>query len=443
MEEENATKVVVNDSDIDLVMEKLNSKNNALIYETIVRVKNLIIGNNKYKAYYLKDHLINRLLELINDYYLKYLKANLNEPVSVMAIGQQPAASDNIDTQFVEIINQIIIIFSSFSLSNLDHVRRLIDVYNLHELLFNLIRLNRIYFDASNATVYTNSLRLIESSLRCLSNLYTSSQMMLSLGLRLDAQLYFYDLSTKQSINLDTLEKLYNMNEAPNADAPRLRLIKTLILNMLTVSSVNLMHFSTLNKVPGEIFNYRTMLVKSHFVQLFAPLLLPLNGMTQTKTQLNCLKFYQSIAFECAEGARLILATSYYDYGLLDLISAYLSRENSAELQLYASKCIANLYRSSCLLLASPNANDEANDADEDGDGDGTDVMMNVTAAESLLHKHNSLVKLKTLPTLVRLCSTYSLNYRNAGSASASLNFGQISLLTSGNDLCKVFIFHN
>lgn len=183
----------------------------------MTQIKNLIIGNNKYKSVYLKDKIVRRLLSLINDYYLNYLISTINEyhhkpPASTLLI---------VDAQLTDIINQILTILSSFALGNLDHCTQLITQYNLHDMLFNLIRMSRVYIEL-DASAHESSggrggaepdLRLIEASLRCLSNLYASAQMAPSLVHVLDAQLYVYDVGTKQAVNLESLLKLYQLGK--------------------------------------------------------------------------------------------------------------------------------------------------------------------------------------------------------------------------------------
>jgi hypothetical protein len=206
----------------------------------------LIIGNNKYKSIYLKEKLVRRLLALINDYYLNHLIGVINQnPASQQQQSQQhhhhhhhhhhhqksptpPGNTSlggvvNIDAQLVDVINQILTILSSFALGNLDHCVQLINNYRLHDMLFNLIRLARIYYtelakasgdcdSGSNEESLNGNLKLIESSLRCLSNLYSSAQMAPSLIVALDAHLYVYDVGTKQAVNMESLLKLYQLS---------------------------------------------------------------------------------------------------------------------------------------------------------------------------------------------------------------------------------------
>jgi hypothetical protein len=56
------------------------------------------------------------------------------------------------------------------------------------------------------------NLKLIESSLRCLANLYTSAQMAPCLVLALDTHLYAYDVGTRQAVNMGSLLKLHQLS---------------------------------------------------------------------------------------------------------------------------------------------------------------------------------------------------------------------------------------
>lgn len=160
------------------------------------------------------------------------------------------------------------------------------------------------------------------------------------------------------------------------------------------------MYLSRDELMSGEVRNWRALVIKSDLMRLFAGLLTNLNP----RIQLACLKFYHAVSFECVEAARIIMTTSYYDVALLDLISAYLSRENSAELQLYAAKCVTNLYRSS---ITHQQQQQQSSDPV-------LDQVLGVLTSQHVLIKH------KTLPALIRLASTYSAIYRGHISSSST-----------------------
>lgn len=249
-------------------------------------------------------------------------------------------------------------------------------------------------------------------------------------------------------------------------------------------------------KLNQQIKHRRHLLIKSDCISKFAHLLTSL----LEPVQLNVLKFYSSICFENIDALNLILTSSYYECGLLDLINGYLSRENSAELQLYASICLTNLCRTLQILNNSRNQTnltknsaakmtrssyqfkklvkqkiddctsgkfdepdfDNEADYEEDDDNDiGDDLhedsesakaseeefesktpptdaedglaneecnkcdveAVTITKLESL-YKHvdasSQLIKKRTLPTLIRLCCTYSGYYRSINMKSSN-----------------------
>ena len=73
-------------------------------------------------------------------------------------------------------------------------------------------------------------------------------------------------------------------------------------------------------------------------------------------------------------------------------------------MQLYAAKCITNLFRSSMAYQQQPQQQREAS----------------LEATLSVLTSNHVLIKFKTLPTLIRLASTYSAIYRGHVSSAAS-----------------------
>jgi hypothetical protein len=251
----------------------------------------------------------------------------------------------------------------------------------------------------STAAATKQYIRLIESGLLCLSNLYSSSQLMPKLIYQLDKQLYRADQYAtgggmdhsqyhQPAGNLNSLIKAFHVSSRA----------KQTVLNIITISSVNLMSTSCflLRKETSNFKKYRALLIKSEMIKLFAGLLTSFNQ----KLQLNCLKFYASISFECLEATRQILAAHYYEFCLVDLISAYLSRENQTELQLYAAKCLTNLYRSSLLI---------ENDLSELMETQPLDGSNSCGVSSPLKMINNQLIRAKTMPALVRLCVRFSV----------------------------------
>jgi hypothetical protein len=187
---------------------------------------------------------------------------------------------------------------------------------------------------------------LLESCLRCLSNLYTSSQMCAFLVYQLDKQLY-------SSNNLDLILKYF----------PLTNQTKHTVLNILTISATCLCAASikfqfnsnlatsntTFARLDANLRRFRNDLIKSDAIKKFASLLIS----SHAKTQLNALKFYAATCFESVEACKIMLNSDFYDVSLLELISAFLSRENTTEMQLYAAKCLTNLCRCSLLITKS------------------------------------------------------------------------------------------
>ena len=370
---------------------------------------------------------MSRLIEIINSHQ--------SQDQSKSNIHSTDTQESSLHQLSIDLINQILIVFSSFSLGNLEHIIILIKTYAIHELLFNIIGsvLSKIEINAINSNHHSfhhhhdnhhyqnhphttqkgkQYSRLVDSCLLCLSNMYSSSQLMPKLIYLLDKQLYATNSpssSTAENSTFAAKANNYN-NNYNNTDhnqyhqsvPSNLNLLikffhvsnraKQTVLNIITISSVNLMSTSCflLRKETSNFKRYRAILIKSEMVKLLAGLLTSFN----TKLQLNCLKFYASISFECLEATRQILNTQYYEFGLVDLISSYLSRENQAELQLYAAKCLTNLYRSSLLI-----ENDLSDLMDTHSDIGGSPLKL----------INNQLIRARTMPALVRLCVRFSV----------------------------------
>lgn len=472
------------ENSITFTVDLLNSRSQETIFDTVNRIRNLIIGNNKYKTFFMNDALIRRLIDITNEQLVD--SAALKSSVSS------------------DLMNQIIIIFASFSLGNLENIIKLVNNHNLHILLFNIIK--QTVTDQTHQNKL--NLKLIESSLRCISNLYTTCQLVPSIVYIIDMQLYS-PVDKNGLTCLDLFLKVYPMSNLTKRTVIQIVSISsTFLTNILTSSnryideankSTNRKHVRIV-KLNEQIKLNRSTLLKSDCINKFAHLLTSL----LEPVQLNVLKFYASICFENIEAVNLLLSCNYYECSLLDLISAYLSRENSAELQLYAAKCITNLCRNIQTLNNSReleskkntlkmnrsgykfkksyrNKSDECttskydeadfdNEADyEEGDendenNDNNDDLNEESELEldeneiefesktpptadeiSLLNDEyiradaesiaaarleslykqvdtlSPLIRRKTLPTLIRLCSNYSKNYRDINLKSSNL----------------------
>lgn len=343
----------------------------------------------------MKETLVDCLIGIVQRHYA--LKS-VSSPPTVPNVSAEPS----------DLIYQILIIFASFSLGNLEHIIRLIKYHRLHELLFTMLRLCSTVVVSTNCNNLDSKLntRIIEAILRCLSNLYSSSQLVASLVYLMDKQLYSSIDTTLSSTVLDTLLRFYpltsmtkhsvitivsissqaisialtssnrylissssnrktSLSKTESSSSTDQQSSKITTTNIATNTATNTTDASNntsdsfkqsrylmcLTKVDEQLRLHRTLLLKSECISKFAHLLTSL----LEPVQLQTLKFYSSICFENAEAARIVLSTSYYDYSLIDLISAYLSRENSAELQLNSAKCLTNLCRSLLKLSSSPN----------------------------------------------------------------------------------------
>ena len=228
-----------------------------------------------------------------------------------------------------------------------------------------------------------HDLNLLESCLRCLSNLYTSSQLSAFLVYQLDKQLY-------SSNNLNLVLKYF----------PLTNQTKQTVLNILTISATslcaasikfqfnsNLATSATFSRLDACLRRFRSELIKSEAIKKFASLLIS----SHAKTQLNALKFYSAACFESVEACKLMLNVEFYDVSLLELISAFLSRENTTEMQLYAAKCLTNLCRCSLLIAKSQSQSKERQVVDNSMDvseliSTTTTTTTTKTASESRPH---------------------------------------------------------
>ncbi len=418
---------------------------------------------------------------------------------------QQDMTPNSIDS--IYLINQIIIIFASFSLGSLDTTICLLKTHNLHEILFKQIKLT--YANHNNNK---DHLPLIESSLRCLANIYTTCQLVPSLIYTLDSSLY----AATNNTNLSTLDLLLKVFPISNLTKKAVIEIVSISSMFLTSTFYSTTKHSRTAKIHEEIARRRQIIITSDCISRFANLLTSL----LEPVQLSALKFYASVCFENVAALNLVLSCSYYECGLLDLISAYLSRENSPELQLYAAKCLTNMYRtlqiltSATQLASSSKAAtfsdkdvshtmrrssfkikrlirhevdeceiqkyeeaefDNEEDYEEEDDGDeyieeelreeheleleksdeeefeggaspssvilvqdaekpAADVEAKLESLYKYVDASSQLIRRKTLPTLIRLCCTYSRYYR-----SSNLKGTNISDMVNHNGMLRSF----
>ena len=263
-------------------------------------MKNLIIGNNKYKTLYAQDCIITKLIELINKYPNNY-----------------------------ELINEILIALGSFTCGNGYHLKKLVEHHQLQDFLLHLlcsIEYNR-----------QENVKIIESCLRCLKNIYLNSFLFES---------SLYDSLYQRQV-LQILLKLFNLTS----------ITKECVINIFANTC--------------ETKEQQNLLISYGSIQNFASLLTSI----VTSIQLSTLKFFTALSYANKDAAKIILNTNFDDKNLCEIIATYLSRDKQMELQLYASKCLTNVYRCDVIDSKSP------------------------------------LIQLKTLPTLIRLCQKNIPNY--------------------------------
>lgn len=210
MTEATADQAPAVDISIEFTLGQLNSDNAQTVHDTVIQIRNLIIGNSKYKKFFMKDAVIKRLVSLVVEH-------SQNEPQN---------SSD--------LVNQIVIIFASFSLANLDSIIRLINGLQLHKLIFNLIKLN---VSETNTTQNKLSLKLIESALRCIANLYVTCQLVPSLIYTMDKQLYSWVDDRNELTCLDLLLKVYPISNLTKRTVIQVVSISSTLLTTLLASS--------------------------------------------------------------------------------------------------------------------------------------------------------------------------------------------------------------
>lgn len=209
MTEETADQVPSVDTSIEFTLGQLNSDNPQTVLDTVIQIRNLIIGNSKYKTFFMKDAVVKRLASLVVEH------------------SQKPQNSR-------DLVNQIVIIFASFSLGNLDSIIRLINVHQLHKLIFNLIKVN---VSETNTTQNKLSLKLIESALRCIANLYVTCQLVPSLIYTMDKQLYSGVDGQNELTCLDLLLKVYPISNLTKRTVIQVVSISSTLLTALLASS--------------------------------------------------------------------------------------------------------------------------------------------------------------------------------------------------------------
>jgi hypothetical protein len=352
---------------------EIEENDQQLIYETVRKIKNLIIGNNKFKSIYLNTKLMNRLIEL---------SWSLIDVVLDSHPSQQQATKSTL-------LNELVICMASFACGQIQHVQRLIQVFHLHKLIIKLLK--KVHSQMALVNKSKQGEQLIESAVRCLSNLYSCAQMVPSLVLTLNQSVFFAEEMGEQEPQLmQVLMEIFDVY-VQNQN------LKQTILNIVLLSIQTNVNLNQLDKLEP----IRQQLHRFEVTKRLASILTSLNE----KCQANILKFYASISFESTQSTQWLEETNYYDYNLIDLLSTYLSRENSAHLQLLSAKCLTNMCRSAIL-----------------------------NEHEMQVNSKSSLIRVSALPTLVRLCFVKSLQYRDYLFSSTSVTTSSVANTNTNNN---------
>lgn len=147
------------------------------------------------------ESIVDRLTELITEYH-KTLEKN---------------------TTSTALINQIVVIFASYSLGSFENIVKLIKTHHIYKILFDVIEQCSFCDEAQKKM----NLKIIESSLRCISNLYTTCQLSSSLIYELDKYLYSKVAGDTGTTYLDLLLKVYCVSN----------LTKQTVIQIVSISS--------------------------------------------------------------------------------------------------------------------------------------------------------------------------------------------------------------
>jgi len=293
------------DDYVQNVVVKLDSKDTSQVTKSIKEIKNLIIGNNKYKSIYIQDDIVAKVLELIAKFSTNY-----------------------------ELITEIVITIGSFSKGSEIHVKKLIDKHQLNSKLIQLLFALTGDTEIAANIDSNHSLKLVESCLRCLKNLYKPFS--------INSNGANHECIYKPTV-LKMLFRLYGLSNS-------------------TKESVIELFASTCSSAESQ-----RMLLECGAVPIFASLLTsPIPGV-----QLAALKLFNALSFENRDASKMIHSTIFVDCSLSEIVATCLSRDKPIEVQLYAAKCLTNLCRSQIVDFSC------------------------------------ALIKMKTLPALIRLCQKH------------------------------------
>ena len=396
------------------------------------QIKNLIIGNNKHKLMFYQDRLIARLKELLLVAIDSFDSATTSDEATAAVV-----ASVNRRYQ-IELSTQVIDVLASFAtLASLEHTTRLVCSYRVHELIYRVIS-SMLTSSADSSSPQPASLvvKLAEACVRTLANTYTSAQVSLLLVYELDAHLYSANNNNNNNNNnLSHVMRLFALSHLTRQSIAEMLLVSAQLLAQRVVVDHTASDASL--ALCRQLTRHRRVLLEARVIDKMACLLVhhhhshynthhqrhrtssshvgatAIKRTPQHDTQLRVLMFYALLAFESGETAQHIMAAACGKHRIVDLISAHLSRDLSATLQLYAAKCLVNVYR------AFFNDASLVNNLKQQQQQTGAAASASASSSSSFLIQHtNQLFRFHVLPTLVRLCHTYSLEYRKSSGSS-------------------------
>lgn len=232
---------------------------------------------------YIQDEIINKLLDLINKHQTNY-----------------------------DLINEILITLGSFSKGNEYHLKKLIEIHHLNEILLHLL----CSIDYNKHDNY----KLIESCLRCLKNLFINS--------------IIYEIA-------DTTAAITNLSSVSSNDCLYQLHVIQLLFKLFTLTNVTKECVINIFANTCETKQQQHLLIECGAIPIFSCLLTS----NVSNVQLSALKFFTVLCYENREACKILLNTIYIDRNLCEIIGTYLSRDKPIEIQLYAAKCITNLCR--------------------------------------------------------------------------------------------------
>ncbi len=147
---------------------------NTTDFTLLFKLKDLIIGNNAYKLFYLDETIQQHFLSILSDFISK---CEENSQINRFTTNL---------TSNLNKLKQVAIIYTSFSLGHIVHVTKLISEYKLHLIMMKLVT----YLYHIKQHQPTSDISLLEICVRCLCNLYITAQLNETLLIQLDNALF-------------------------------------------------------------------------------------------------------------------------------------------------------------------------------------------------------------------------------------------------------------